>query len=154
MGKRLEELWAARAPDLPYASENEALIMASLVEKETAIDNDRPQIAGVFVRRLRLHMRLQTDPSVIYGIGERFDGNLRSVDLHTDTPYNTYTRDGLPPTPICLPGEASLRAALHPAEGNALYFVSRGNGTHQFSATLDEHNAAVRRYQLGGKDGR
>lgn len=150
MARRLAEAWTARAADLPYASAEEALIMASLVEKETAVDSERAQIAGVFVRRLRLGMRLQTDPSVIYGLGAAFDGNLRLRDLRTDTPYNSYTRNGLPPTPICLPGAASIQAALHPADGNALYFVARGDGTHQFSATLEAHNAAVRRYQLGG----
>jgi UPF0755 protein len=150
MEHRLAAAWAGRADKLPYTSAQDALVMASLIEKETAVDAERAQIAGVFVRRLQLPMRLQTDPAVIYGLGDRFDGNLRSVDLHTDTPWNTYTRDGLPPTAICMPSEAALLAALHPAEGNALYFVARGDGTHQFSATLDQHNAAVQRYQLGG----
>ncbi len=154
MEHRLSAAWANRAPDLPYASPDEALIMASLVEKETAVDSERAQIAGVFLRRLKLHMKLQTDPAVIYGLGDRYDGNLHTSDLRTDTPWNTYTRDGLPPTPICMPSEASLIAALHPADGEALYFVARGDGTHQFSATLDEHNAAVRRYQLGEKNGK
>lgn len=154
LDKRLSAAWAERAPDLPYAAPEEALIMASLVEKETAVDTERAQIAGVFLRRLKLHMKLQTDPAVIYGLGDRYDGNLHSVDLHTDTPWNTYTRDGLPPTPICMPSEASLVAALHPAAGESLYFVARGDGTHQFSATLDEHNAAVRRYQLGERNGK
>ena len=154
MDRRLHVAWSSRAADLPYASPDEALIMASLIEKETAVDAERAQVAGVFLRRLKLHMKLQTDPSVIYGMGERYDGSLHSVDLHTDTPWNTYTRDGLPPTPICMPSEASIVAALHPGDGDALYFVARGDGTHQFSATLDEHNAAVRRFQLGGKDGR
>lgn len=148
MKRHLAEAWATRATDVPYASPDEALIMASLVEKETAVDSERAQIAGVFLRRLRIGMRLQTDPTVIYGLGERYDGRIHSRDLQDDTPYNTYTRSGLPPTPICLPGEASLRAALHPAAGEALYFVARGDGTHQFSDTLDAHNAAVRRYQL------
>lgn len=145
----LAEEWAARSPDLPYASPEEALIMASIVEKETGLASEREQIAGVFVRRLRLGMRLQTDPTVIYGLGSAYDGNIRLKDLRTDTPYNTYTRGGLPPTPICLPGRASIRAALHPQAGDTLYFVSRGDGSHVFSATLDEHNAAVRRFQLG-----
>jgi UPF0755 protein len=122
--------------------------MASIVERETGAGEERPQVAGVFVNRLKIGMRLQTDPTVIYGMGERFDGNLRKVDLLTDTPYNTYTRVGLPPTPIALPGMAAIQAALHPALTSALYFVARGNGTHQFSRTLDEHNRAVARYQL------
>lgn len=144
----LEEEWARRAANLPYASADEALIMASIVEKETGLASERGQIAGVFVRRLQLGMRLQTDPTVIYGVGERFDGNLRLKDLRTDTPYNTYTRGGLPPTPICLPGRESIRAALHPEDGQALFFVSRGDGSHVFSETLEQHDAAVRRYQL------
>ena len=148
MQKALAEEWAQRAPDLPYATPDEALTMASIVEKETGVAAERAQIAGVFVRRLRLGMRLQTDPTVIYGLGERFDGNIRIVDLRTDTPYTTYTRNGLPPTPISLPGRAALHAALHPDDGQALFFVSRGDGTHVFSATLAEHQAAVRRYQL------
>lgn len=148
MQKALAEEWAQRASDLPYATPDEALTMASIVEKETGVAAERAQIAGVFVRRLRLGMRLQTDPTVIYGLGERFDGNIRLVDLRTDTPYNTYTRAGLPPTPISLPGRAALHAALHPDDGQALFFVSRGDGTHVFSATLAEHEAAVRRYQL------
>jgi UPF0755 protein len=149
--KNLEEQWAARASDLPYRSPYEALIMASIVERETAVPDERPMIAGVFIRRLAKGMRLQTDPTVIYGLGESFDGNLRKRDLLADAPYNTYTRAGLPPTPICLPGRAALAAALHPAAGDALYFVARGDGSHQFSATLQEHEAAVRRYQLGHK---
>jgi UPF0755 protein len=144
----LDEEWQNRAADLPYATPDEALIMASIVEKETGLSSERGQIAGVFFRRLKLGMRLQTDPTVIYGLGERFDGNLRLVDLRTDTPYNTYTRSGMPPTPICLPGRESIRAALHPEDGKTLFFVSRGDGSHVFSETLDQHNAAVRRYQL------
>lgn len=140
--------WAQRAADLPYANIDEALTMASIIEKETGAPVERAQIAGVFVRRLRLGMRLQTDPTVIYGVGARFDGNLRKTDLLTDTPYNTYQRAGLPPTPICLPGRAALHAALHPDDGKALFFVSKGDGTHVFSETLAEHEAAVRRYQL------
>ena len=148
--KVLAEEWAQRAPNLPYDAPEQALTMASIIEKETGVAAERPQIAGVFVRRLQLGMRLQTDPTVIYGIGDAYDGNIRSRDLLTDTPYNTYTRDGLPPTPICLPGREAIHAALHPAEGDALYFVARGDGTHHFSATLAEHNFAVRRYQLHG----
>lgn len=148
--KVLAEEWAQRAPNLPYDAPEQALTMASIIEKETGVAAERPQIAGVFVRRLQLGMRLQTDPTVIYGIGDTYDGNIRSRDLVTDTPYNTYTRDGLPPTPICLPGREAIHAALHPAEGEALYFVARGDGTHHFSATLAEHNAAVKHYQLGG----
>ena len=140
--------WAARQPDLPLANADEALILASIIERETGVPAERPQIAGVFVRRLRLGMRLQTDPTVIYGMGEAFDGNIRRRDLRTDTPYNTYTRKGLPPTPIALPGEAALAAAVNPEDGDSLFFVSRGDGSHVFSATVQEHNAAVRKYQL------
>lgn len=149
MDRELAQVWAQRAPDTPLRSAEEALILASIVEKETGVASDRPLVAGVFVNRLRIGMRLQTDPTVIYGLGERFDGNLRKVDLQTDTPYNTYTRAGLPPTPIAMPGRESLLAAVRPADTRALYFVARGDGSSQFSATLDEHNAAVRRYQLG-----
>lgn len=149
--KLLQEEWDRREPGLPYRTPYDALIMASIVERETGAPEERAQIAGVFVRRLAKGMRLQTDPTVIYGLGERFDGNLRKTDLLADAPYNTYTRGGLPPTPICLPGRAALHAAMHPAPGDALYFVSRGDGTHQFSATLSEHEAAVRRYQLRRK---
>lgn len=141
--------WQSRAPDLPYASPDDALIMASIIEKETGKSDERAQIAGVFARRLHKGMKLQTDPTVIYGLGDKFDGNLRRVDLRTDTVYNTYTRKGLPPTPIAMPGEASIEAALHPDAGEALFFVGKGDGSHQFSNTLREHNAAVRRYQLG-----
>jgi UPF0755 protein len=130
-------------------SADEALVLASIVEKETGQASDRPEIAGVFVNRLRIGMRLQTDPTVIYGLGESFDGNLRRIHLQTDNPYNTYTRAGLPPTPIAMPGRESLLAAVRPAQTRAMYFVARGDGSSQFSATLDEHNAAVRRYQLG-----
>ncbi|HUP92067.1 MAG TPA: endolytic transglycosylase MltG [Solimonas sp.] len=151
MDQALQQEWATRAPGLPYATPDEALTMASIVEKETGAPDERPAIAGVFVRRLRLGMRLQTDPTVIYGMGERFDGNLRRVDLETDGPYNTYLRTGLPPGPICLPGRAALHAAMHPADGDALYFVARGDGSHQFSATLEQHEAAVRKFQLGHK---
>ena len=145
--KLLQDAWAARKPDLPYASPYEALTMASIIEKETGQPSERPMIAGVFVNRLKQGMLLQTDPSVIYGIGPSFDGNLRKRDLLTDGPYNSYTRTGLPPTPIALPGRASIEAALNPANTSALYFVSRGDGTSQFSATLAEHNRAVDTYQ-------
>lgn len=145
----LAALWAERAPDLPYADPHEALVMASIVEKETGVAAERAHIAGVLVRRLQRGMRLQTDPTVIYGLGPRFDGNLRRRDLERDSPYNTYRRAGLPPTPIALPGTDALRAVLDPAPGDALYFVARGDGTHHFSRTLEEHNRAVARYQLG-----
>ena len=148
MREALDRVWAGRSEGLPFDTAYEALILASIIEKETAVPKERRRIAGVFVRRLRRDMRLQTDPTVIYGI-EDFDGDLRRRDLRSDTPYNTYTRRGLPPTPIALPGTASLEAAVDPAEGDALYFVSRGDGSHVFSATLEEHNRAVRRYQLG-----
>ncbi len=145
--EKLHQAWEARAPGLPYRTPYEALIMASLVEKETGAAFERPLIAGVFINRLERGMRLQTDPAVIYGLGDRFDGNLRRVDLERDTPYNTYTRAGLPPTPIAMPSEAAIHAALHPEKTDALYFVARGDGSHVFSATLDAHNRAVNRYQ-------
>ncbi len=145
--QRLNEAWAARDANLPLASPYQALILASIVEKETGAAADRTMIAGVFVNRLRIHMMLQTDPSVIYGMGSRFDGNLRRGDLVADTPYNTYTRQGLPPTPISMPGLAALNAALHPAKTDALYFVARGDGTSKFSSSLEAHNRAVYQYQ-------
>ena len=151
MQGHLAREWESRDSGLPYADADQALTMASIVEKETGREQDRPLVAAVFVNRLRLGMLLQTDPTVIYGLGERFDGNLRKRDLLADTPYNTYTRTGLPPTPIAMPGLASIRAALHPAPSQALYFVARGDGSSQFSRTLDEHNQAVNRYQRGGK---
>ena len=144
----LEAAWEARAPGLPLADADEALVLASIIEKETGIAEERARIGGVFVRRLQRGMRLQTDPTVIYGLGSAFDGNLTRAHLRSDTPYNTYTRFGLPPSPIALAGKAAIEAALHPAEGDALYFVSRGDGSHVFSRTLAEHNRAVRRYQL------
>lgn len=147
MQKVLAREWADRDPDLPYKTPYDALIMASIVEKETGAARERPEIAGVFINRLHQRMRLQTDPTVIYGMGDRFDGNLRKRDLHHDTPYNTYTRGGLPPTPIAMPGEAAIHASLHPAKTGALYFVSRGDGSHVFSVTLEEHNRAVAHYQ-------
>lgn len=149
--RHLEEEWQQRARGLPYKTPYEALIMASIVEKETGRAGDRDRIAGVLVNRLRIGMALQTDPTVIYGLGERFDGNLKRVHLTTDGPYNTYTRAGLPPTPIALPGRASLRAALQPAQTKDLYFVSRGDGSSHFSHSLEEHNRAVSKYQLKRK---
>jgi UPF0755 protein len=144
----LDKAWSNRAADLPLAGPYEALILASIVEKETALDSERPLIAGVFVERLRRGMRLQTDPTVIYGIGETYDGNIRRGDLLRDTPYNTYTRAGLPPTPIALPGAESLQAAVRPEMSGKIFFVATGNpdGSHYFSATLAEHDAAVKRY--------
>ena len=148
MKAALAEVWSERVAGLPIETADEALVLASIIEKETGKASERPEIAGVFVRRLRLGMRLQTDPTVIYGVGVLFDGNLTRKHLETDTPWNTYTRNGLPPTPIALPSLEALRAAVDPADGDALYFVSRGDGSHQFSRTLSEHNAAVRRFQL------
>jgi UPF0755 protein len=150
MERRLAAAWEQRAPDLPLRTPEEALILASIVEKETGLEADRGLVAGVFVNRLRIGMRLQTDPTVIYGLGASFDGNLRRRDLETDTPYNTYTRSGLPPTPIAMPGKRSLLAAVNPQPTRALYFVARGDGTSVFSETLTEHNRAVNRYQRGG----
>jgi len=151
MDGQLQAAWQQRAPDLPYRNPYEALIMASVVEKETGQATDRAQIAGVFVNRLRIGMMLQTDPSVIYGLGEKFDGNLRKKDLRSDTPHNTYTRAGLPPTPIAMPGLAALQAALNPAKTTALYFVARGDGSSEFSRTLAEHERAVAKYQRRGR---
>ncbi len=148
MQKALAEAWAQRVPDLPLDSPEQMLVLASIVEKETGRADERARIAGVFVRRLKIGMRLQTDPTVIYGVGPAFDGNLTRMHLRTDTPYNTYTRFGLPPTPIAAPGRDALRAVAKPADGEALYFVARGDGSHQFSASLREHNAAVAKYQL------
>ncbi|MDD5385184.1 MAG: endolytic transglycosylase MltG [Gallionella sp.] len=147
MQQRLQEAWLARAPDLPLQTPYQALILASIVEKETGTPSDRAMIAGVFVNRLRKGMLLQTDPTVIYGLGEKFDGNLRKRDLLADTAYNTYTRGGLTPTPIALPGMAALQATLHPAQTDALYFVARGDGSSQFSSSLNAHNRAVNQYQ-------
>lgn len=149
MDRRLEAAWALRSPDTPLKSADQALILASIVEKETGKAADRAEIGGVFSNRLRKGMLLQTDPTVIYGLGAQFDGNLRKRDLQTDTPYNTYTRAGLPPTPIAMPGRAALLAAVQPASTQALYFVARGDGSSHFSGTLDEHNRAVNKYIRG-----
>jgi UPF0755 protein len=148
LGERLDAAWAKRSPDLPLATPYEALILASIVEKETGRPAERPLVASVFVNRLRLGMRLQTDPTVIYGLGEAFDGNLRKRDLEADGPYNTYTRAGLPPSPIALPSRASLEAVVNPPATQYLYFVARGDGTSEFTANLADHNRAVARYQL------
>ena len=148
MDEALAKAWQGRVPNKHIDTPDKLLTLASIVEKETGVASERPRIAGVFLRRLELGMLLQTDPTVIYGIGESYDGNIRKRDLQTDTPYNTYTRAGLPPTPIAMPGRAALAAVAHPAKGKALYFVASGGGAHQFSETLAEHNAAVRKYQL------
>ena len=150
MQNRLQSAWNGRAGDLPYKDPYELLTMASIIEKETAHEEDRADVAAVFVNRLRQGMRLQTDPTVIYGMGSAYNGRIRRADLQRDTPYNTYTRDGLPPTPIALPGEAALQAAAHPSNADYLYFVSRmdDTGKSEFSRTLEEHNANVRRYIL------
>jgi len=147
----LKKEWENRAAGLIYKNPYEVLIMASIIEKETGKASEREQISGVFLRRLAKRMRLQTDPTVIYGMGDKYKGNLRKRDLRRDTPYNTYRRHGLPPTPIALPGKKAIHAALHPADGDALYFVARGDGSHVFSATLNEHNNAVIKYQLKGR---
>ncbi len=149
MDKRLQQAWDSRQPGVSVQSPEEALILASIVEKETGKGSDRPMISGVFNNRLRIGMRLQTDPTVIYGLGDSFDGNLRRVHLTSDTPWNTYTRAGLPPTPIAMPGKAALLAAVQPAKTQALYFVAKGDGSSHFSASLEEHNRAVNRYQRG-----
>ncbi|OGI51588.1 MAG: hypothetical protein A3B81_02510 [Candidatus Muproteobacteria bacterium RIFCSPHIGHO2_02_FULL_65_16] len=151
MDDTLRREWENRDRELPFRSMDEALIMASIVEKETGRADERRQIAGVFINRLRRGMRLQSDPTVIYGLGQAYDGNIRLRDLKKDTPYNTYTRAGLPPTPIAMPGGEALNAVLHPADTRALYFVSRGDGSHEFSNTLEEHNKAVIKYQLKGR---
>jgi len=147
MDKNLEAVWRQRLPDAPLKTPEQALILASIVEKETGRPSDRPMIAGVFANRLRIGMMLQTDPTVIYGMGDAFDGNLRKRDLQADTPWNTYTRAGLPPTPIAMPGKLALLAAVRPTASKALYFVARGDGSSEFSASLEEHNRAVNKYQ-------
>ena len=152
MDKHLQSAWEARQRGVALKSAEEVLTLASIIEKETGKGSDRPMISGVFNNRLRIGMRLQTDPTVIYGLGEAFDGNLRRVHLTTDNPWNTYTRGGLPPTPIAMPGKAALMAAVQPAQTPALYFVAKGDGSSHFSATLDEHNRAVNRYQRGQKN--
>lgn len=151
MDRVLDEEWLARQSDLPIKSRDEALILASIIEKETSKPEERGIIAGVFVNRLRIGMRLQTDPTVIYGMGNRFTGNITLKDLRTHTPYNTYTIKGLPPTPIAMPGRGALRASVNPEKTKALYFVSRGDGSHKFSETLEQHNRAVVKYQLKGR---
>lgn len=151
MQSRLQREWENRDPSVPFTSATEALILASIVEKETGKAEERRMIAGVFINRLNKNIRLQTDPTVIYGLGEKFDGNLRKRDLLADAPYNTYTRRGLPPTPIAMPGGEALYAALHPEMTRAIFFVARGDGSHEFSETIEQHNQAVSKYQLGGR---
>lgn len=148
MDAALQQAWDKRAEGISIKSPEEALIMASIIEKETGVGAERPEISGVFDRRLKKKMRLQTDPTVIYGMGEDYEGNIRKKDLQTDTPYNTYTRHGLPPTPICMPGQAALDAAVRPAPGESLYFVAKGDGSHVFTNSYKEHQNAVRKYQL------
>lgn len=151
MQQQLEKEWSGRAASLPLNSTYEALTLASIIEKETGAAFERPLISAAFQQRLKRGMRLQTDPTIIYGMGDSFDGNIRYRDLREDTPYNTYLHRGLTPTPIALPGKEAIHAALHPADSDAIYFVSKGDGTHHFSRTLEEHNAAVSKYQLKGR---
>ncbi len=152
MNSILDEEWKKRAADVPYKTPYEALIMASIIEKETGVAEERKQIAGVFVRRMKKGMKLQTDPTVIYGLGKNYDGNLKRSQLKEYSSWNTYVIDGLPPTPIAMPGRAAINAALHPAEGSALFFVARGDGTHTFSETLEQHQNAINEYQLRRKE--
>ena len=154
MQRSLDAAWLERTPDTPLRNENDALVLASIVEKETGVGADRGRVAGVFINRLRVGMPLQTDPTVIYGLGPNFDGNLHKRDLLADTPYNTYIRGGLPPTPIAMPGKAALLAAVRPDPTKALYFVARGDGSSEFSETLSDHNRAVNLYQRGGQRGK
>ncbi|MBT8115420.1 MAG: endolytic transglycosylase MltG, partial [Arenicella sp.] len=147
----VQQAWQSRADDVLVQTPYQLLIMASIIEKETGVPEERPEISGVFNNRLRVGMKLQTDPTVIYGMGDAYDGNIRRKDLTTDTKYNTYTRYGLPPTPIAMPGEAAVLAAANPLATEAFYFVGKGDGTHYFSRDLKEHNEAVIKYQLGGK---
>lgn len=151
LSSTLEQAWQQRDVGLPFKTPYEALILASIVEKETGLESERPEIAGVFIRRLEKGMRLQTDPTIIYGLGPDFDGNLRRKDLKTDGPYNSYTRRGLPPTPIAMPGADAIRAVMHPDDSNNLFFVAKGDGSHHFSATVEEHNRAVTKYQRSGR---
>jgi UPF0755 protein len=148
MQKKLNYEWAHRSEEAPYKNSYEALTMASIIEKETGKSIEANLISGVFIHRLSINMKLQSDPTVIYGLGKKFTGDITKKDLITDTPYNTYTREGLPPGPITMPGLISIRAALHPTKTDALYFVGKGDGTHYFSANLNEHNNAVRKYQI------
>ncbi len=151
LSRELDEAWQSRDVGLPLKTPYEALILASIVEKETGLASERPAIAGVFIRRLEKRMRLQTDPTIIYGLGPDFDGNLRRRDLKTDGPYNSYTRRGLPPTPIAMPGADAIRAVMHPDDSDNLFFVAKGDGSHHFSATVEEHNRAVTKYQRSGR---
>jgi len=150
----LQKTWKGRAEGLPFDKPYDALIIASMIEKETAVDKEKPEIAGVIIRRIKIHMRLQIDPTVIYGLGKSFNGKLTRADLRKKTPYNTYTNRGLPPTPICMPDAASVQAAVHPTAGDALYYVAKGDGSHVFSVTLKQHDAAIKKYLLNPSKGK